>query len=218
MLPPIAATREIILFGGTFDPPHRAHFTLAARALEVHPQAALLFVPAARSPHKSAAPLATDDQRMAMLQAGILDAGLQSRAAVWDVELERAATGGGPSYFVDTVRQARALTPASTRLFFVLGSDQVAAFDRWREPHEILSLADPIVLLRRVHDDATPLHAFPEFGSAALTGQPLLEVSSTQIRELLTADPADPSLGSLLTPGVLALARGIYRRDISQGT
>ncbi|MCL4221624.1 MAG: nicotinate-nicotinamide nucleotide adenylyltransferase [Phycisphaerales bacterium] len=154
---------RLVLFGGSFDPPHRAHLFFARFLLGRFPEAVVLTVPAARSPHKASGPLASPEQRCAMLRLGLLDVGLwpadapgaaepapagpSARVGIWTDEIDRS-DGGEGSYWIDTLRRARALIPPEVSLSFVVGSDQLAAFDRWREPHEILRLASPIVLVR----------------------------------------------------------------------
>ncbi len=90
-----------------------------------------------------------------MLGLGLGDVGLPvhgvgngpTRVGIWTDELDRGE-GDEPSYWVDTLRRARSLVPPEVSLSFVMGSDQLAAFAHWREPHEILRLASPIVLVR----------------------------------------------------------------------
>lgn len=139
-----AGAERVVLFGGSFDPPTLAHAAVGARArdLGAGPGAWLVLVPAARSPFKASAPT-EDHHRIAMM--GLAAGGIE-RAVVWTDEIDRTA-GETPSYWVETLRRARAQLP-DARLWFVLGADQAAAFHRWREPHEILELAAPIVVLR----------------------------------------------------------------------
>lgn len=154
-LPVSVPAGRLVLFGGSFDPPHRAHLYFARFILERFPEAAILMVPAARSPHKQAGPFASPEQRCEMLRLGLLDVGLgpgvdasrPSRAGIWTDEIDRARASE-PSYWVDTLRRVRSLTPPDLPLSFVMGSDQLAVFHRWREPHEILRLASPLVLVR----------------------------------------------------------------------
>lgn len=241
---PVYGTR-LVLFGGSFDPPHRAHLFFARFVLHRFPDAVLLMVPAARSPHKGAEPLASPEQRCEMIRLGLLDVGLApgdaggGRAGIWTDEIDRAGGGGGggPSYWVDTLRRARSLAPAVTSLSFVIGSDQLAAFDRWHQPHEILRLARPIVLVRgggMVEDgaevdeamverlmepirrastqagDAAPMWTEQEraaFQAGLLIGQPTMAISSTLIRALLATQADGPDLDQMVTPSVLGYLR-----------
>lgn len=158
-LPIPSDCQHIALFGGTFDPPHLAHVTLAdlgRRELErrVGAPAFLAFVPAARSPHKNNAPTATDTQRLDMLR--LATEGLE-RTGIWPDELDRA-TQGEPSYWARTLERAKSILPDRT-LWFIIGADQATSFHRWRQPREMLQLAQPIVLPREPLATATDLRA-----------------------------------------------------------
>jgi len=138
----------VALFGGTFDPPHLAHTSLAdlgRQAIErrTGAPATLVFVPAARSPHKQDAPTATDAQRVQMLRLATSDV---PDCTIWTDELDRAV-GGEPSYWARTLERAAAILPQRT-VWFIIGADQAASFHRWRQPREMLQLARPIVLPR----------------------------------------------------------------------
>lgn len=158
-LPIPSDCRHVALFGGTFDPPHLAHVTLAdlgRRELErrVGALVFLAFVPAARSPHKDNAPTATNAQRLDML--ALATEGLD-RTGIWTDELDRA-TQGEPSYWARTLERAKALLPDHA-LWFIIGADQAASFHRWRQPREMLQFTRPIVLPREPIASKADLHA-----------------------------------------------------------
>ena len=153
-LPPSAT--GVLLFGGMFDPPHIAHVEIPAKARdEIMPGAWLVYVPAARSPHKPGGPAAPDAHRIAMLQ---LATSAVRQCAIWTDEIDRAKEGE-PSYWVITLERARKAIPESLELRFLIGSDQAVAFHRWRDAHRILELASPIVMLRAPHNSAGDLLA-----------------------------------------------------------
>lgn len=151
----VRAGIEVMIAGGTFDPPHLAHVDLAVAAREavgargggVVPW--LVLVPAARSPHKASGPVASDAERVEMARLAL---GGLARASVWSDEVDRAGSEGGPSYTVETLRRARAWLDkaggGASRLMLLMGADQAVEFHRWREPRAVLSLADPVVVLR----------------------------------------------------------------------
>jgi len=144
-LPVPAGTREVLLVGGVFDPPHPAHVALPALARErAAPGAWLVYVPASRSPLKEAA-RAPDADRVRMLLLAL--AGMP-RAGLWTDELDRAPASGGPSYWIDTLARARTTLGPSVALRFVIGADQASQFHKWKSPREILALSEPLVLLR----------------------------------------------------------------------
>ncbi len=143
--PPDAA--PLILFGGTFDPPHAGHAHIARHALAAaSPQAWLLFIPAARSPFKSAGPAVSDDARVAMLRLMLAD---QPRCSLWRDELVRTPAGQA-SYTIDTVRRLRDLAPGRP-LRLLIGADQALSFHRWKDAPTLLDLAPPLIACR---DDA----------------------------------------------------------------
>ncbi len=214
------AGTSLIIVGGTFDPPHAAHVALAQAARASLPDARaawLLFVPAARSPHKPA-PIASDADRLAMLR--LATAGV-ANAAVWSDELDRASAPAfsGGSFTIDTLTRARQWTSAlgypPPHLHLLMGTDQVLALHRWREPHAILAMSEPLILAR---DDTTTTLAsnlratgtWDESTIARLTNAlvpaPLRPESSTAIRARLATGARAESLADLgwLTPAVAA--------------
>ncbi|MEM9165988.1 MAG: nicotinate-nicotinamide nucleotide adenylyltransferase [Planctomycetota bacterium] len=209
-----------LLVGGTFDPPHIGHVVLPSRARDTTcPDAALLFVPAARSPHKPAGPNVSDAERLDLVRAAIGDV---PNAAVWTDELDRAGAGT-PSYWVETLRRLRSIAP-DAGLRFVVGADQALALHRWRESAAILRLAQPVVLLRdpveTQHELLAGLEALgtwsaSEVGTLAAQAADVgtFAGSSTEARRMLADDPENTRLESLLAPGVLEIIRerGLYR-------
>ncbi len=144
----------LLVFGGSFDPVHQAHIALSGQvrrqleALDGRPTW-LVLTPAGRSPHKSAGPVASDDDRLAMLR---LAAQAEPRTMVWSDEIDRAVRVPRPSYTVESLRRLRAWLDqhgaADARLRLLIGADQALAFHRWVEPRAVLALAPPAVMLR----------------------------------------------------------------------
>ena len=116
------------------------------------------------------------------------------RFEVSTLELERT----GPSYTVDTVRALRRAHP-DDELFLILGADQVAALDSWREPREIARNARLAVMDRGGDSAAAAARAH----SAAMDaiGVPVrrIDVSSTEVRERVRSGR---DIGDLVPPGV----------------
>jgi nicotinate-nucleotide adenylyltransferase len=188
----------VLLFGGVFDPPHKAHTDLPRRIREhlVEPQAWLVYVPAAQSPHKPGGPEATDRDRLAMLRAATRDL---PRCMIWTDEIDR----GGPSYWVQTLERAASTLPKGAQLRFIIGSDQAAAFHRWRRFRDILSIAQPVVMVRPPHKDAAGvIRAMRRAGewtndeldqwASWIADGPTMKASSTQIRAGSRRDLAAP--------------------------
>src|SRR5579871_4282836 len=84
------------VFGGTFDPVHYGHLILAEQCREQARLDRVLFIPAARPPHKADRPLTPFGHRVEMLALAIAG---NPAFAVDELEKERP----GPSYTVDTL-------------------------------------------------------------------------------------------------------------------
>ena len=156
------------VFGGSFDPVHHGHLSAADRAAEALGLGTVLFVPCAHQPLKATGPVATADQRCAMVRLAIAG---HPRFLLDTCELERPA----PSYTVDTLRDLRRRRP-DERLVLIVGADAAAELPRWRAADEVARLAEIAVLTRP---------GVPEVASAFvkhLVATPAIEVSASDIR------------------------------------
>jgi nicotinate-nucleotide adenylyltransferase len=115
---------KLALFGGTFDPIHQGHITIAACARREFKLDRVLFIPARQSPHKTdTAPGASARERCEMIEIAISDL---PWASLWSGELDRSP----PSYSWQTAAYFRNALPGS-QLFWILGSDQWQVIDSW---------------------------------------------------------------------------------------
>jgi nicotinate-nucleotide adenylyltransferase len=192
--------KSIALYGGSFDPVHKAHLELARTALENCDLESVIFVPAAQSPLKNSAALAEDSDRVEMLRLATTG---EPRFEVDTCEIER----GGTSYTVDTVKAYRA-AHEGCRLHWIIGADQFELLPQWRCIEEIASMITFIVLRR-------PGHSIVESAVKGLRfvtiDAPLMPHSSTKIRASIAEGQ---SVVDLLPPAVEAFisSRGLYTR------
>jgi nicotinate-nucleotide adenylyltransferase len=190
--------KSIALYGGSFDPVHKAHLELARTALENCDLESVIFVPAAQSPLKNSAALAEDSDRVEMLRLATTG---EPRFEVDTCEIER----GGTSYTVDTVKAYRA-AHEGCRLHWIIGADQFELLPQWRCIEEIASMITFIVLRR-------PGHSIVESAVKGLRfvtiDAPLMPYSSTKIRASIAQGR---SVVDLLPPAVEAFisSRGLY--------
>ncbi|MDH3519408.1 MAG: nicotinate-nucleotide adenylyltransferase [Myxococcales bacterium] len=134
---------RIGIFGGTFNPIHLGHLRAAEEVREALSLTQMLFVPAARPPHKTgsvADAIAPAEDRLRWVRAAVAD---HPAFAVDALEIER----GGPSYSVDTLHQIAGRTAPEAPVF-VLGCDAFSELGSWREPEALLSLAHILVMTR----------------------------------------------------------------------
>lgn len=210
--------RSVLIFGGTFDPPTIAHLELPQRVREALGIEWLLYIPAGQSPHKNEPPGASANHRMGML--GAMLSGV-SNCAVSAIEIARDDIG--PSYTIDTLRALRMQLPDSLTLRLLIGADQASAFHRWREPREIMTIAEPAVMLRTPTQtwEALRITMEPHWSASELeqwgsrvVNVPTMDASATDVRSILRSfGPDDPRLTSLLPTSVLRYIRdhGLYR-------
>ncbi len=132
--------KKIAIYGGTFDPVHYAHLILARDALETLALDEVIFIPAAISPLKKAAPRASGEVRLAMLRAAIEG---EDGFAVDDCELRRPP----PSWTIDTVLEIRK-RETDSEIYVLIGEDNVATLDRWGRFDELKKMVLFVVLDR----------------------------------------------------------------------
>jgi nicotinate-nucleotide adenylyltransferase len=197
------AVQRIGVFGGAFDPPHRAHVALALAALQQLGLDQLRIVPTGTAWHKSRG-LTPAQHRLAMARLAF---GPLEKVVVDEREICRS----GPSYTVDTLREILTEFPLG-ELFLVLGEDQAAAFNSWHESATISQLAIICVAGRvgigRVSliDDVHPAN-IPESRRLSMAPD---EVSATLIRQRLAQ--GDDIAGLVFEP----VARYIERHHLYQ--
>ena len=123
--------RGIGILGGTFDPPHLGHLLIAESARCALDLETVLFLPAGEPWLKSGQQITPARHRRRMVDLAIAD---NADFRICDNELRRS----GPSYTVDTLRQLRAGYPDDVVFYFIVGSDVLAQFHRWKEPERVL--------------------------------------------------------------------------------
>lgn len=202
--------QRILIFGGSFDPPHRAHIELPPRVARAKGCERVVYVPARISPLKTDHPI-PGEQRVAMLRAALAD---EPIAEISTIELDRE----GPSFFVDTLQSLARQLPGA-QLMFLIGCDQALQFHRWRDWEHILKIAEPVVMLRPPWTPETLREALAEAQSEeraawwmtklASESLPRIDVSATMIRHRLANSE---TIDDLVTPEVANYIRthGLY--------
>ncbi|MFZ9889422.1 MAG: nicotinate-nicotinamide nucleotide adenylyltransferase [Myxococcota bacterium] len=190
-LPPLPPSRSVALFGGSFNPPHLAHSMLGLAVLSVEGACDLWVLPT--STHAFGKELVAFEHRADMCRLAFSRLG--PRAHV--VEAERLLPT--PNYTVTMLRAFHEVRPEA-RFLWVAGADLLEELHLWREPEEVLRLAELFLVPRPGYDDQ----------HRARLGFALPELSSSRLREDL-AEGRDVS--GLLDSDVLRLVskRGLYQ-------
>jgi len=164
--------KRVGIFGGTFDPIHTGHILIAEAARLQFGLDAVVFVPARRAPHKRKAVIAPAEHRVRMVRKAIRG---HSSFTISDVEVRRE----GLSYTIHTLEHIQQRYPGS-RLYLLLGSDNIRSFDSWKDPKRIAGMAS-LVVYRRWGYDLTP-SMLSRWKARQLEGREIF-ISSTLIRE-----------------------------------
>jgi len=131
---------KICLFGGTFDPPHIGHLLIAQTVFEAENFDKIVFVPAYQPPHKTE--ITPVKNRLEMLQIAVDS---NPNFEISDVEIKR----GGVSYTIDTVQFIKSqLAESDGEISYLIGSDSLLDFQKWKDAKSILNSCQVIVAIR----------------------------------------------------------------------
>ncbi len=194
---------KIGLFGGTFNPIHRCHLTVARQALAKLALDRILFIPSGEPPHKAAGSLAPARHRVEMVRLAIAG---EPAFELSEVEVQRA----GASFSIDTVRRLQGALGPDCTLYFLIGLDAFLDYPTWKEAPKLLTLCNFVVLSR-------PGSSFSRLGSLPPLPpieQPALRALDAGSRETLEVPlpPGKTRLILLTLPPCEASASGIRRR------
>lgn len=159
-----------MLFGGSFDPPHIGHAAVASAVLRARLADEVWFVPCGAHPFGRS--LSPAEHRVAMTQLIV-----QPGTAVCTFETDKTE----PSYSVDTLATLSALHPQRT-FSWLMGSDQLHAFDEWKDFERLLATWRVYVYPRKGY----PLEPLYQ-GMTPLVSMREIDVSSTIVRKRLEA-------------------------------
>ena len=171
--------RRYAIYGGSFDPVHIGHVSLADCAVSQCGLDELIFMPAYISPFKQDRKVTDGNDRIAMIRT-VLDH--DPAFSVSDYEIKK----GGPSYTIETLRHFR--KTAGDRLHFVCGFDSLVQLDTWYEGPEILRDYPVITVRRPDTDDSLGMEKIDAYrrdygAEIILLDMPPVDASSTEIRE-----------------------------------
>jgi nicotinate-nucleotide adenylyltransferase len=182
---------RVALFGGTFDPPHRGHITIARAAADIFSLDRVLFAPTGKQPLKTTATGASYADRLAMVQLAI------AGEDPFEIStLDAPRPDGSANYTVDTLSrlgsQLAIESAAETKIFCITGADAFLDIRRWRQPELLLELAEWIVVSR-------PGFSLGDLKPLALT---LLQSSRVHLLEGIAVDVSATHLREALHSGL----------------
>ncbi len=158
------------ILGGSFNPVHIGHLMLANYITEFSEIDCVWLTLSPQNPFKLSDNLLSDNERLKMLEMAVKDA---ENIHVCDIEL----TMPRPSFTIDTLNRLSLLYP-DKRFKLIIGSDNWAVFDRWKDYEQIIEKYGIIVYPRPGY----PIQP-TDVGNVEIVNAPLLEISSSFIRE-----------------------------------
>ncbi len=204
------AIRKIILFGGTFDPVHLGHTSVAAFAADGVKAEKVIFVPAKRSPLKNLLPKAGDNDRFAMITLAIAG---NKKFELSGFELEKST----PSYTLDTVREFKKAYGRDVDICWLVGADSLEELPYWYKITELIDECNLCVMYRAGYKEPDFKKFIEQWGNKRveklqrnIVRTPPIDISSTEIRKRL-AEGKDVS--KMLHPAVAdyIAKHGLYR-------
>ncbi len=198
--------QKVGIYSGTFNPPHVGHIRGAEHAVTALGLDKLLLIPDGIAPHKALPEGSADpQQRLEMVR---LSAPSGGTVEVSDIARNRE----GISYAYETVAQVRKLYP-DAKLYFLVGTDKFLSFSKWLNADQILKDVALTVLYRGEPGEIESIRqkkAEMEAQGAQihLLENPVVNISSTQLRRMLIFDCAAPFLAEKVS--VYIRENGLY--------
>lgn len=180
--------QRIGIFGGSFNPVHRAHLKLAAEARKKLRLDTVLFVPCMRSAYGKK--LLPAKARLHMLKLALK--GKRGFEAS-DVEIKM----GGVSRSIDTLKKLMAQYGEGAKFFLLIGADQAVEFPKWKSAERLSRLSQVCVMARPGFRKDPLAHKKFHFRTVKVSQY---EISSTEIRHLLKKKV---SVSHLVSPKIL---------------
>lgn len=167
--------KSIGLFFGSFNPIHLGHVNLAEFIFEFSGVDEIWFVVSPQNPLKENKTLVEEHHRLKMVELAI--EGKEYMKAS-DIEFSLPK----PSYTIDTLQNLIEKYPEDN-FILIIGSDNVAIFDQWKDYETILEEYSILVYPRKNFDFEPFEEKYPDMH--LIDEAPLFEISSTEIRLLI---------------------------------
>lgn len=163
--------QKIGVLGGTFDPIHLGHFSLAQIAYEELNLDKVILIPANYPWLKTPQTLTDSFHRINMINLLIKN---YSWLELSNIDVLR----GGNSYTKDTLEELKIIFSNETKMYLIIGSDSFHDFSKWKNTKRILELADVVIAKRpKFEIKENDLQDFKMLNSS------MLDISSTIVRE-----------------------------------
>lgn len=171
-------SEHIAIFGGSFNPVHFGHLSLAIEMLEKRALTSIYFCPAALNPFKENKKPIAAHHRLKMLELALEGF---PQFSILENELFRPP----PSYTIDTIEEVlkNEKNPIA-HYYLILGEDSISGFPKWHRAEEIVQSASLLIGMRSSCKPALcTIPAIQEAILAGMTPTKTIDISSSEIRE-----------------------------------
>lgn len=165
---------KIGLYFGSFNPVHIGHLIIASHAVNETDLNQVWFVVSPQNPFKQSATLLNEYHRLHLIKAAI-DGENNLRASSVEFNLPK------PSYTVDSLAYLKEKHPEH-EFSILMGSDGFQNLSKWKNAEVIIKNHQLFIYKRPGFEITKPCEA-----NVQVLDAPLLEISSTHIRELIRA-------------------------------
>lgn len=183
--------KRIGILGGSFDPIHKGHISMAVHAHEQYKLDQIWLMPNGHAPHKDEEKMADAEHRLAMCE---LVAEKYPFMETCDIEI----TSEEYSYTYLTMQKLTQMYP-EYEFYFILGADSLDYFEKWRHP-EIISALSKLLVVNRdeftIEDMENKIKRINAHFPAEIhiVHCPKYDVSSTEIRHGQKLDDVLPEI------------------------
>lgn len=179
------------LYFGSFNPVHFGHISIARYAAQMEETDAVIIIPSPHNPFKDISMLADPAQRLTQVRKAF--EGLSPKISVSDIEYRLPE----PLYTINTLHALQEAEP-ETEFILLIGADNIASLERWYKGRQILQEFQVWVYPRKGYNGALLCRECAAGTSVRgirfLENAPLLDISSTQIRNLRDNKKAAPDM------------------------
>ncbi len=138
--------RRVGILGGTFNPIHNAHLSIANAAYEQFSLDEVWFMPAGIPPHKNVSEHVSAELRMEMVEKAIKS---YPQFQVCDIEVKKTK----PCYSWETLKELHQIYGNDVKFYLIIGADSLYGFHTWKKPQKICKYADILVAKRPGDND-----------------------------------------------------------------
>ncbi len=174
--------KKIGIMGGTFDPPHIGHLTMAEFVRKSLNLSEIWFIPTGKIPHKSTKETASAFHRLNMVKLAVEG---NDNFFVNDTEVVRDSF----SYTFETLEELKGKYP-DIEFTFIVGADSLDYMEKWKEPQRIFRCCKIAAVNRPGISNDKIAEKKKMLGNAyngviEIINMPPVDVSSTQIRKMI---------------------------------